>query len=209
MTIFEKVSEIAKSIMSEWIEVGDPTNNRTIEDFPNGVNESNTNRHCWRCVTINRCWFKNEEDKKPKEFDYSKYSINQISLSKRGLYHPNCHDIKKSINVPKEKDIEILELRKKFNDFFKRKKNLFYGIGYSYKDEKDIMNNYIYQVKNLFRYGKYSTFKHWEYGFQINIIITIFGKNEFKNKSHNFKSGLFIYPNGKLKIVTIFAGGIN
>ena len=43
--------------------------------------------HCVTCTIVNKCWFKDEKDKKPDEFDYSKYP--EIPLEKRGLYHPN------------------------------------------------------------------------------------------------------------------------
>lgn len=207
MNAFEEVSANAKALLSEWIQVCDPNNGLTIEDFKDiGVDESKTNGHCWKCVTVNRCWFKNEENKKPKHFDYSLYSLSKIPLIKRGLYHPNCHDKEKSINVPKLSQIKVLELRKNFNDFFKRKKNILYSIGYTYKDEKEIIDFIENEVKNKYRFGDYYIYKHWQHGFQINIIITIKGKNEFRNIIHSFKSGYIVYPNGQLKIATIFAG---
>jgi len=209
MNVFENVSVNAKALLSEWIQVSDPKNKLTIEDFQDeGVDESKTNGHCWRCVTVNQCWFKNEEDKKPKEFDYSKYSLSDIPLLKRGLYHPNCHDKKFSINVPKLNQIQLKELRKNFNDFFRRKKKIFYGIGYSSQDENELMNFVENVVKNKYSFGDYYFYKHWKHGFQINISITIQGKNQFKNEYKTFKSGYIIYPNGQLKIATIFAGRI-
>lgn len=90
---------------SEWIKINDSSSGCgwTIEDFPYavGVDESLTEPHCWKCVSVNQCWFKNEEGKKPKEFDYGNYSFSEISKSKRGLYHPNCHCKKFGVNVPK------------------------------------------------------------------------------------------------------------
>ena len=188
---------------SDWIKINDDESGLTIENFPNGVSKNGVGDHCWKCVTVNHCWFKNEEEKKPKKFDYSDYKL----VPNKGLYHFFCHCEEKSINVPRLKEINVLEARSKFNDFFKRKKGIFYGIGYTYKDEEEIINFYIDEVKNLYRSGNYSLYKHWEYGFQINITISISGKNEFKNIIHKFRTGLFIYPNGKLKIATIFAGG--
>ena len=75
------------------------------------------------CVLIDK------EEKKPKKFDYSKYKL----VPNKGLYHFFCHCEEKAINVPKLTDINVLEVRSKFNDFFKRKKGIFYGIGYTYK----------------------------------------------------------------------------
>ncbi len=198
-------------ISSEWIKINDKKTSCgwTIEDFPYniGVDENLTEPHCWKCVTVNQCWFKNEEEKKPEHFDYSKYSYTEIPKSIRGLYHPNCHCKENAINVPRLNDIEVLDVRANFNDFFKRKKGVFYGIGYTPSDEKYLMDFYVNEVKNSYRAGNYKVYKHRVYGFQINIIITIYGKGQFQNKSHEFKTGLFIFPNGKLRIATVFAGG--
>lgn len=195
-------------VSSDWININDGYSKWTIKDFPYnlGVDENLTRPHCWRCVTVNQCWFKNEKGKKPEEFDYSNYTYGQISKSKRGLYHPYCHCKKRAINVPKLKDITVLLVRPKFNDFFKRKKRIFYGLGYTYKDEEYIINLYIDKIKNSYRSGNYSIYKHCKYGFQINIAVSLVGKNKFENRTHEFKTGLFIYPNGKLRIVTVFAG---
>ena len=76
---------------SEWIQINDEKTSCgwTIEDFPlsPGVDENLTKPHCWKCVTVNQCWFKNEEEKKPKKFDYSKYKL----VPNKGLYHFFCH----------------------------------------------------------------------------------------------------------------------
>lgn len=92
----------------------------TIENFQynTGVNNNITYPHCWKCVTVNKCWFKNESNKKPEEFDYS---FTGISKKLIGLYHPRCHCKKLANDVPKIKEIIILDVRSKFNDFFKRK----------------------------------------------------------------------------------------
>ena len=212
MSVFNSYESRIKTYFSDWVSVNDKKSGCgwTIEDFPNGaVTDDYTEPHCWKCVTVNQCWFKNENDKKPKHFDYSKYSFNQINNSMRGLYHPNCHCKEKSINVPSVDKISIMNLREKFNDFMKRKKWIFYGIGYTYKDEKELMSFYSEQVKDAYRRGDYTIYKHWEFGFQVNITIRISGRGNFKNKIQYFKTGVCIYPDGKLKIVTVFAGGEN
>ena len=212
MSVFETYEGLLKSYFSDWISVNDKKSGCgwTIEDFPNGVgvDDDYTKPHCWKCVTVNQCWFKNENNKKPKHFDYSDYSFGQIMKSKRGLYHPNCHCKEKAINVPNIENIKIINLREKFNDFLSRKKKIFYGIGYTNKDENMLMSVYSQQVKDAYRRGNYILYKHWEYGFQVNMTIKITGKNNFKNKNHYFKTGIFIYPDGKLKISTVFAGGV-
>ena len=73
---------------SDWIKINDDKTGCgwTIEDFPYniGVDENLTEPHCWRCVSVNQCWFKNEAKKKPEHFDYSQYSYTQMPKSKRG-----------------------------------------------------------------------------------------------------------------------------
>ena len=209
MGILDEYQEQIKSYFSSWIKINDKQSGWTIEDFPydTGVNEELTKPHCWKCVTVNDCWFKNGEGKKPEHFNYSKYSYTEVSKSNRGLYHPNCHCKEKTINAPRLKEIKVLDVRANFNDFFKRKKRIFYGIGYTFSDEKHLMDFYVNQVKDSYIGGDYKIYRHSIYGFQINILITIYGKDKFKHKSHKFKTGLFIYPNGKLRIATVFAGG--
>ena len=58
---------------SEWVFIRDKINKLTIEDFPydTGVKEQFTYPHCWKCVTVNYCWFKNEKGKKPTTFNYT------------------------------------------------------------------------------------------------------------------------------------------
>lgn len=208
MSIFDSVKENIEANFSEFVKVVDPKSNWTIEDFPydTGVDETTTNPHCWRCVTVNQCWFKNEKEKRPEEFDYSNYSFTEIPNSSRGLYHPHCHCRKKSINIPKLKDIELIELREKFNDFFRRKGKIIYSIGYSYKNEKEFIDIYTNKIKESYKFGNYELYKHSKYGFQININLTINGINTYKNRFLNIKSGAMIYPNGKIKLITIFAG---
>ena len=80
-------------ISSDWIKINDKKTSCgwTIEDFPYdiGVNEKITEPHCWKCVTVNQCWFKNEEDKKPEHFDYSEYTFTKIPKSKKVICLPN------------------------------------------------------------------------------------------------------------------------
>lgn len=111
MKTFEDIKNKVLSKFNTWIKINDNKSKWTIEDFPyeTGVDEIVTNPHCWKCVTLNQCWFKNEEGKKPKEFDYSDYSLIEVPLSKRGLYHLNCH-CKKSQGRHHKKKKNILTI---------------------------------------------------------------------------------------------------
>ena len=58
------------NILGNWIQVVDNQNNITIEDYgyDTGVIEGTTKNHCVKCVAVNKCCFKNEENKKTKTF---------------------------------------------------------------------------------------------------------------------------------------------
>lgn len=208
MQILSNYKDQINAIFSEWIKIIDPKSNWTIEDFSpkTGVIEEVTNPHCWRCVTVNQCWFKNEENKKPIEFDYSTYSYSQIPEKKRGLFHPNCHDKKQGQNVPKVPQIKILDIRAKFNNFFNIKNDIYNKIGYTFRDENDIIKAYIDQVKKNYVSGNYQKFRHDKFGFHINMIIKAESRNRNIVKTIYYKTGLIIYPNGQLRIKTVFAG---
>lgn len=126
MKSFEDVRDKVLAKFSTWIKIGDPKSTWTIEDFPyeTGVDEEITNPHCWKCVTVNQCLFKDEENKKPQEFDYSKYSLIDIPLSKRGLYHPNCHCKKNQIPAPQKEEIKFVIPEGKIDWFYKNKAGL-------------------------------------------------------------------------------------
>ena len=207
-SVFDGMRDEILLYFSQWIQVNDNKSGWTIEDFPyqTGVDEALTYPHCWKCVTVNQCWFKNEENKKPLHFDYSKYSYSQIAKSKRGLYHPNCHCKENSINVPRLNDIEILKDERKIKSFFDEKSGWFYGWGYQKKDKEE----FVKIVKSLtieqFRKGNYECEKHTKYGYQINIFVAIPGKNEKARRIYDIKTSYIIFPNGKLRCVTLVGG---
>lgn len=87
MSLFDDLKEKILANLNSWIEIFDPKNFWTIESFAKvNYNEQLIKPHCVTCVIVNHCWFKDEENKKPVEFDYSKYP--DISMEKQGLYHP-------------------------------------------------------------------------------------------------------------------------
>ena len=209
---------------SDWIKVNDKYSAWTIEDFQYkaekdkvltteekeaklGIPKDGVDNHCWKCVTVNNCWFKNEENKKPEYFDYTDYSYKQIAKINRGLYHPHCHCKEKAINVPKLKDISIIDFNNKIKDFFNRKIDWFYKWGYSNKDKEEFEKTFHSLIIENYRYGNYIKEKHTRFGYQINIFIQIRDKKETTNiVYHNIKSAYIIYPNGKLRCVTLVGG---
>lgn len=197
-------------ISSDWIKINDNKTECgwTIEDFPYniGVDENLTDPHCWKCVSVNQCWFKNEEEKKPEHFDYSKYSFTQIPKSKRGLYHPNCHCKEKAMNVPRLKDIKILLDIGKIFYFFKDKTGLFNSWGYKNSDKDDFISNFKELVKDAYRRGNYQLEQHDKSGYKINLFITIYGTNEKRGKEYELKTAFIIFPKGTIRCVTLIGG---
>ena len=208
MGVLDAYRDEINAYFSEWVKVNDKLSGWTIEDFPykTGVMEDLTQPHCWKCVTVNNCWFKNEENKKPEKFNYSGYSFGEITKSKRGLYHPNCHCKEKAINVPKEKDIEIMMTTGKVNDFFDEKLNWFYSWGYLKSDKNEFIKNIMEKTIKAYRQGHYEKEKHTQYGFQININVEIDGARDKRGKTYSIKTCYMVFPNGKIRCVTLVGG---
>ena len=210
MSIFDNIFGDLLANFSEWIKIEDDQCPYTIQDFPyeTGVDELKTIPHCWRCVTINDCWFKNEKDKKPQELEISNPILNLFleMNNQNGLYHPNCHCKKIAIDNPTTNDIELIILPGKIDDFFTRKIELAASWGYKESDKEIFRKRYEFLVRQAFINGNYKEFKHDKFGFQISIYISMPGNNEKSGKYYNRQAGFTIFPNGTLKNNTIFGG---
>lgn len=137
MNILKEYEEQLNGIFSDWIQIKDLKNPFTIESFPysTGVVGLITKPHCAVCTAVNQCWFKNEESKKPDEFDYANSNVNKKD---KGLYHPHCHCNKIAIKTPKPEDIELIIPEGKIDWLVKDKKDWIKTMGY--KDERDFVN---------------------------------------------------------------------
>lgn len=208
MGILDSYKDLINASFSKWIKVEDNQSKWTIEDFPysTGVDENITYPHCWKCVTVNKCWFKNEENKKPKRFDYTLFTYSQIMKMIRGLYHPKCHCKEFAINVPKEKDINLIVDMGKIFFFFKDKSGLFHSWGYTNSDKNDFVKMFKELIIDAYRQGNYHEEKHTKAGYQINLTIKVPGKNEKLNKEYEVKSAFIIFPEGKLRCITLVGG---
>lgn len=63
MNIFDDLRPRILADFSDWFTVNDPNSSWSISSFSfaQGVDENLTHPHCWKCVTVNNCWFKNEK----------------------------------------------------------------------------------------------------------------------------------------------------
>lgn len=208
MGILDSYKDLINASFSKWIKVDDKQSKWTIEDFPYniGVDEDVTKPHCWKCVTVNKCWFKNEENKKPKKFDYAIFSSSEVLKIIRGLYHPKCHCKEFAINVPKEKDITLRIKDGKIKNFFNVKSEWFHSWGYKNFDKNDFIDMFKKLIIEAYRQGNYYEEKHTKAGFQINLTITIQGKNEKINNEYKLKSAFIIFPKGELRCITLIGG---
>lgn len=183
-----------------------------MDDFSyeTGIIEEQVKPHCVKCVAVNMCWFKNEQDKKPEHFDYSKYSFTEVPFLKRGLYHSNCHCREIRIASPHIDQISIVELDNKMKYAIKDKIGLLNSFGYTAKDENEIANIIANLSKQSYCMGKYEKVKidpeMIKYGFKINIMIDFPGKGLKFGKTYHIKSCYMIFPKGKLKNNTPIGG---
>ena len=199
--------EIRKKLakFTSWFQVVDFENIKTIEDYSleSGVPDEGEAGHCQKCITINRCYFKNEKGKKPEEFDYSNSFVLPMF---RGLYHPFCECVKLGNNAPKIDEIQLISLEGKYKNFFDKKIDWFYAWGYKNEDKELFKKSYEKLIKQAYSEGNYYLRIHDKYGFRINLEITINGIKEKLGHFYKVKAGFTIYPDKKLKCNTIVGG---
>ncbi len=207
MGVLDGYQDLIRASFSEWIRVVDKISPWTIEDFPYslGVDEDVTDPHCWKCVTVNHCYFKNETHKKPERMDYSLFKNSSFMNFISGLYHPHCHCKELAINSPKPEEIKFIFIEGKIQYFFLSKLYWYYSWGYRDEDKDEFIAMIKRLVKISFANGNYEIENHTKYGLKINVFITIHGKNEHSGHLYNTWS-YTIFPNGKLKLNTIIGG---
>lgn len=210
MNVFDDLRDKLFGEFSDWIKIEDPKSKWTIESFAaTNYNEEIIKPHCVTCTIVNQCWFKNEVNKKPDEFDYSKYP--EIPIGKRGLYHPNCHDKKHPIPTPTPKDITIFDLERRMDYLFERKLVWMQEMGYNLNDKKEVFQLLETLSKEAYCRGNYKNNppqdeKKKKYGFRIRINIPFPGKREKFGRTYMITSSYIVYPNGLLKNNTPIGG---
>ncbi|MCM1194778.1 MAG: hypothetical protein NC332_02470 [Firmicutes bacterium] len=86
------------------------------------------------------------------------------------------------------------------------KSGLFSGWGYDKIDAKNLINEYCRQAQEKYSKGEFTLFELKDYGQIININITLNKKNSLETIT--IKSGWMVYPDGEIKLTTVFAGFI-
>lgn len=148
MSVLDGYKEKIGAYFSYWIQIHDNLSKWTIEDFPyvTGVDEDLTKPHCWKCVSVNNCWYRNQEGKKPEHFNYDQYTYAQIPKSKRGLYHPNCHCKEMSMSSPNMHSIKVDVGEGKIDWLFENKKGLVEAWGYRTEQEKLLLIEHLKEL---------------------------------------------------------------
>lgn len=203
MGIFESFKEIDGQIVNDgWVQILDDKSNWTIEDFPydKGVDETITKPHCWKCVTVNQCWFKNEDNKMPKEYDYG--TANVFKLAK-GLYHPNCHCEKSFSITPSESNIDLIVPNGKEMFTILKKAEWIKSMGFSNTEE--FFKVFYKQSIKSYLLSDYVIKDHTIFGVKITLFINLENQNN-KMKKYKIKASYTVFPNGKLKLNTHLGG---
>ncbi len=203
MSVFE-------NMLGNWIQIIDDQNDITIENYryDTGIIEGTTANHCIKCVAVNKCWFKNEKNKKPEKSDITGINLSDSIL--KGLlpklYHFGCHCKEIPIAPTNFEEIELIVPNGKIPYLFKSKSDWVNAMGYHESD----YNTFIYvlfdKTKQAYFYGKYYIEDITKYGCKINLMIDIPGANEKLGKTYKLKSNYMVFPNGKLKMNTPIGG---
>ena len=205
MGLFDEVNKK----FGKWIQVFDSDNTSvTIEDFDYelGVHGLVTLKHCDKCVAINKCWFKDEKDKKPEPYPILGIKVldDFANAVTPGLYHYRCHCYESSIMTPSVQDIQLIIPKGKDTWLFGDKANWIKSMGYEENNEfLEVLCNCL---KQAYCDGDYKIVGYNNYGVRANFFLKMPGQGVKKDKFYNIKSAFMIFPNGKLKCNT-FVGG--
>lgn len=205
MGLFDEVNKK----FGKWIQVFDSDNTSvTIEDFDYelGVHGLVTLKHCDKCVSVNKCWFKDEKDKKPEPYPILGIKVldDFANAVTPGLYHFKCHCIESGIMTPNVEDVKLIIPEGKEVWLFKDKQDWIRSLGY---DNNDEFLKVIYKlIKQAYCDGDYKVKNHDKHGVKIDLYLTLPGAGIKSGKTYPVKSGFMIFPNGKLKCNTILGG---
>ena len=204
MSIFDNL----KKGFGDWIQVVDEKNSLTIEnfDYKTGVQGLITTKHCAKCVSVNQCWFKDENHKKPEPYpitgvEFFDALVNGITP---GLYHFMCHCEENPIVSPSVSDIKLIIETGKIDWLFKSKGEWLKAMGY--ESNYEVINLFYEKIIEAYILGNYTIQEHTKYGAKINLFLDMPGTKGKTGKIYKIKSNFMVFPNGKLKCNTLLGG---
>lgn len=201
---------VINNYIGNWIQVDDNKNNITIENYgyDTGIIAGTTGNHCVKCVAVNKCYFKDEKDKKPEPMRYGDIEMLNLILKGffPGLYHINCHCKELPANINSIEEIQLIIPEGKLLYLFRSKADWVNAMGY-YENDYDLFVKILLQkTKEAYFYGNYYKESLSKYGFKINLKIEIPGENEKKGKVYKIETNYMIFSNKKLKMNTPIGG---
>ncbi len=202
MSILDDVQSKVKSYFNKWIQVVDFENEVTIEYFPYSEGAKDIKGHCGQCIAVNRCWFVDDNDKKPSK---NNMKIVKVPLLP-GLYHPGCHCMEFPIIKPSKIDITLIIPMGKLDWLFKDKIGLLNAWGYSENDRDEVLEIIKEKSKEAYISGNYRIRKINRHGANATFYLEMPGKNEKAGRIYKCLSSYMIFPNGKLKSNTLIGG---
>lgn len=195
-------------VFGKWIQVVDDKCPLSIEDYgyEAGVIEGTTRNHCVKCVAVNKCWFKDEKDKKPEKFDITNIKVLDLLLKglMPGLYHSNCHCKEIPIKFISLDDIRLIIPEGKIDWLLKDKLEWIVAMGYKFNE--NFLKLLYQKIKKAYYLGQYIIQKHDNYGVKIKLKIDIPGEGIKQGKLYSIKSSFMVFPNGKIKCNTLIGG---
>lgn len=203
MGVFDK-------ILGDWIQVVDDKCEITIDNYgyDTGIIKGTTGNHCAKCVSVNKCWFKNEKGKNPEKFELSGKVILDAIVNGLpfGLYHLKCHCKEEPVYLENVDKIQLIIPDGKINYLFKSKADWVNSMGYYENDYRKFVEILLETTKKAYFDGNYNIVNHTKYGCKINLNINIPGINDKSGKVYKIKTNYMIFPNGKLKMNTPIGG---
>lgn len=173
----------------KWIHEGTNPARTQMEKELNLVYGAISN-HCAKCLNLNGCCF-------PR------------SKAPQHPLHPKCHcwlmpisNIQFEANCDLRKFEEYAFVHRTKND----KKGLFENLGYGKIDSQKLIDEYCRQAKEKYANGNFILHELKDHGQIINIAITLPNKKD--GGEVTLKSGWMVYPDGKIKLTTVFVGRV-
>lgn len=160
----------------------------TYQAKEQNVEYARNSNHCATCLNLNGCCFpKNKMPLYPHHYGCHCYLEPAVNLS----FSANCREDKFTVNIfnPREPNGKI---------------ELFEELGYGIIDVQILIDEYCHQAKEKYSNGEFELGLLDEFGQRININIVIPSKDG--SFSYSFKSGWMVYPDGIIKLVTVYGG---
>ena len=111
-----------------------------------------------------------------------------------GLYHFRCHCKEVPVQINSIDEIELIVPEGKIPYLFKSKSGWIKSMGYQEKEFSEFVDMLLQKTKEAYLYGNYYKENYNNFGFKINLNISIPGKNEKNRKNIQCNNKLYDFP---------------